>query len=59
MTDDEAVKEYEAALGFLLIYWNAPETSHDPNGYWIARKGRGRSFTLATSSTVPCTLTRS
>jgi hypothetical protein len=33
MTDDEAVKEYEAALGFLLIYWNAPETSHDPN-WW-------------------------
>ena len=31
MTDVEALKEYELALGYLLIYWNAPETNQDPH----------------------------
>jgi hypothetical protein len=31
MTDVEALKEYETALEYLLIYWNAPETNQDPN----------------------------
>ena len=31
MTDDQALKEYQTALGFLLIYWNAPETNQDPH----------------------------
>ena len=35
MTDEEALTEYEAALGSLLTYWNAPERSEDPN--WWAR----------------------
>jgi hypothetical protein len=30
MTDHAALKEYEIALGYLLIYWNAPETNQDP-----------------------------
>jgi hypothetical protein len=33
MTDEEALKEYETALGFLLTYWNAPERDRDP-GWW-------------------------
>jgi hypothetical protein len=33
MTDEEALKEYETALGFLLTYWNAPERDQDP-GWW-------------------------
>jgi hypothetical protein len=31
MTDDQALKEYQTALEFLLIYWNAPETNQDPH----------------------------
>jgi hypothetical protein len=31
MTDDQLLNEYQTALGFLLIYWNAPETNQDPH----------------------------
>jgi hypothetical protein len=33
MTDDEALKEYETALGLVLTHWNAPEPKEDP-GWW-------------------------
>jgi hypothetical protein len=34
MTDEEALKEYEIALGSLLTYWNAGERNEDP-GWWF------------------------
>jgi hypothetical protein len=33
MTEDEALKEYETALGLFLTYWDAPERNADP-GWW-------------------------
>jgi hypothetical protein len=33
MTDEEALKEYETALGSVLTYWNVPKRSEDP-GWW-------------------------
>jgi hypothetical protein len=35
MTDEEALREYETALGSLLTYWNGPERTEDPS--WWAR----------------------
>jgi hypothetical protein len=33
MANDEALKEYEAALGLILTYWDAPETKDV--GWWL------------------------
>jgi hypothetical protein len=38
MTNEEALKEYEAALELILTYWDAPETKDV--GWWLGALDR-------------------